>query len=827
MNACPRAALSAFAATLIAGPLVAQEQAANPAVLEEIIVTARKERERLLDVPLAITALTGQAIEDRGIRNLYDVAANTPGLTFSNVEGEFLPVPVIRGMAPIDIFGENNAAIFVDGVYVSGREGLNFSQLDLERIEVIRGPQAALYGRNSFAGAINYVTSKPTDEPHGKAELTVGSEGRLLGSLSLSGPILPGKLKGRIALLYDNFDGSYENRFPGGGPDIGGYRFKTAQGTLLFTPDDVFEGEFSLYVSRDEIDNSAIQPIAANCEDRRSVQPPPVPLPSSRLQNFCGEFPVVGSNGISVIPAATGEDRDLTRGHLRLQWKTEAGVLSALSGYSKVGQSYVLDGSRAIGETVPFTYLAAPLGRFMGFPSGVRRQFQTGLVQFGPGDETEEFSQEIRFTSAVGHRFRYSVGAYYHRTTTRDFEDGLIATRPLPADFGTFCLACTPVGPGVYADFAAGAGDAAFLEWFTDPRGGINPATRYRSTIEAPALFGYTEFDFTGRWTGRVEARYTDEKRGFNNYDGDTAITRRGSDTWGLVNWRATLDFKPADNWTLYGSIAHAEKGGGFDSATVQFVSDPRVDVFVPGAFDPEQNRSYELGVKAELFDRRLGIEADVFYNDWSDIVIPQVLSTVDGRELVMPTAFYVNAGDATVRGAELAVNAHPTRRIDLHAGLAWIDAEYGRAQLESFRQFPSYAPLGDISGNQILRMSRWQANAGAGYVAPLPRGTSDWFVRTDVAYRGRQFADATNEAIIPEQLLVNASLGLRGARWTLELWGRNLTNEDKPVAAYRDVFFSNTLPSGVSNGGTFFPWRYSVSYPRLRTYGLTLRMRF
>lgn len=110
----------------------------TPAVaIEEVVVTARKMEERLVDVPMAITAMTSEDIEQKGIRSLDDVAANTPGLTFSNLQGEQLPAPVIRGVAPIDIFGENNVGIFIDGVYVSGRSGLNFSQIDMERIEVI------------------------------------------------------------------------------------------------------------------------------------------------------------------------------------------------------------------------------------------------------------------------------------------------------------------------------------------------------------------------------------------------------------------------------------------------------------------------------------------------------------------------------------------------------------------------------------------------------------------------------------------------------------------------------------------------------------------
>src|SRR5690606_19281914 len=125
------------------------------------------------------------------------VAELTPGLSFFNAFGEFLPVPVIRGVVPTDIFGTNSAAVFVDGVYVSGREGLNFSQLDLERIEVVKGPQSALYGRDAFSGAINYVTRAPSDVFEAKGTAELGNRGKTKGILMASGPILGETLTGR------------------------------------------------------------------------------------------------------------------------------------------------------------------------------------------------------------------------------------------------------------------------------------------------------------------------------------------------------------------------------------------------------------------------------------------------------------------------------------------------------------------------------------------------------------------------------------------------------------------------------------------------------
>lgn len=815
------AAVSSIAGT---GTAIA---ASGSEALDEIVVTARKTEERLIDVPLAITALSDRAIEERGIRNLDDIAANTPGLTFSNVIGEFLPSPVIRGVAPIDILGENNTAIFIDGIYVSAREGLNFSQLDLERIEVVKGPQAAMYGRNSFSGAINYVTAKPTDEFKGKTEVTFGNDGRLLAAVSASGPLIEGVLKGRAAVLYDNFDGSYKNQWAGRGPgpDIGGYNYKTFQGSLLWTPTDNFEAEIGLYVSDDQIDNSAQTSALANCEDRRVVSP----TSSSRFLNYCGEFQSVGKNDLTVIAGAIGEDRDVTRGHMKLKWSLgNGGTIDALSGYSTTSQSFYVDGGRNDGENIIFTYLAAPIFRFPlgpGFSvpaSASRPQVRTGLLQVGPGTTVDEFSQELRYSSDPTKRFTYSVGAYYYDTTSETGIDDVTTTQPLPADFGSFCLACTSFGPGLWVDFAEGAGDAAFLPWFTSPTGAAIAGNVIENNTQAPSGFAQIEFDLTDKLSFSAEGRYTEEKKKFIDHQTGSSRTDKSD----LINWRTSLRYQPSGNLTFYGAIAHAEKGGGSDGAQVRFVDNPTTIVTLIEPFDPEDMLSYELGMKSEFLDRRLGVELDAYYMDWSKIVIPQVFEEIGGRQLTQPTSLSVNGGDATIKGAELSITARPMPGLDLNAGLSYIDGKYDDAKIATFALFPTYFPDGDVSGNRILRQSEWQWNLGAGYSA-LARGETNWFVRADAAYRGKQFADASNQAIVPDSLNLNASVGLRNDRWTLELWGRNLTDEDAPSGAFRDVHFNNTLPSGVSNGGTFFPIRYSISHPRLLTYGVTWRMRF
>ncbi len=796
-------AFAAFLLVACVGVNPVQAQVGD-AVLEELTVTIRRMDERLVDVPLAITVFDASTIGHAGMRTLDDVAALTPGLTFSNVFGEMLPVPVIRGLAPTAIFQENNAGIFVDGVYVSGREGLNFSQLDLAKIEVVKGPQSAAYGRNTFAGAVLYTTARPTEEFEASVEAQYGSAEKVLGKLIVSGPLGTDVLKGRAAFLYDSWDGSYNNHFPGGGPDIGGYELTTFQGSLLFTPGEVFEALLGFYVSDDQYGPLAMTSVATNCENRALVDPM-----SPGLLNFCGELPPAVDDSLSVIPAAVGEDRDLVRSHLRLAWNVGGGTFTSLTGYSSLQQSFFQDAALSGGDNTFFAYQATP---FAPMAPGFTRTFPTGLLLIGPGSETEEISEEIRFASATDQALRYQLGAYYYSTESRSTDDGVLATRELPADFFSFCP-CILTGPTT--GIALGFADLVFRPWFDNPQGDAISSVVLTEETEAYALFGLMEFDLSERWTGHAEVRFTNEEKSFE----DVILGRSERNDWDIFTWRADLRYQPGANTTLYAAIANGEKSGGFD------VASPGGQVVVQ-PFDPEKNITYEIGFKSVSESGRLQADLALYFIDWTDIVIPQVITEVNGVP-VTPFSLDVNAGDASVLGAELSLAARLTDNWRALLGASWTDAEYDHALVETFAQFPSYAPDGDISGNEVLRQSEWKGSFSLDYRAPL--GTAlEWFMRGDLIYQGEQFADASNQTVVPEHTYFNARLGWESERYRVEFWALNLFEDDAPTGAFREVYFTNTFADGTFGNATpFFPFRYSVSHPRLRQLGLTVRVRF
>jgi iron complex outermembrane receptor protein len=804
-------AATMLAASGVAGIAGAQEGAV---ALEEIVVTARRVEERLQDVPLAITAFSAAEIQSAGIENLDDVANLTPGLTFSSLLGEFLPVPVVRGIAPTAVQDrENNAAIFVDGVYISGREGLNFSQLDLERIEVVKGPQAAMYGRNSFSGAINFVTARPTDEFRGKAELTFGDNGRITASGSISGPLVEDKLRARVAIILNQWDGSYENQVPDG-PDIGGFEYETLQGSLYWTPTDAFEAVLSLYSSTDKIDVSAVSSVTMNCENTSAR--------GERLANFCGELPSVGKSDLSILAGATGEERDVDRANLTLKLNTELGEFTALSGFSSVEQTFLYDGSRG-SESTTFAYQSS----ISPFPRAyVLGTFEAELLQIGAPDRTEEFSQELRFTSPEDRSLRYTLGAYFYSVEKEEGNSGVAARTPVPRGFANFCP-CIQFFPGVGFALPAyrgtSVGDTAFRSWFSGPRGNATGAVDQMLETDAWSVFGAIDRDFSQQLTGRVELRYTDEEKHSQDFESGSDL----NNSWDFISWRATLDYKPSENTMYYASIAGATKSGAFDFDTEDNVNGESVSVV--SYIDPEENTSFELGTKGTYLGGRLSTDIAVFYIDWTEIVIPQLFNVdPNGVALAQPLGLDTNAGDASVLGLEASFAYAFTDNLTGNLGFSLTNSEFDEAQIESFADFPSFAPDGDVGGNSLLRQSEVQANATINYRRAL-RGNTDWYVRTDVMYTGKQWIGAPNQAEVPAHTYVNLRVGIDAERYSVELWSENLLDDDSPVAGFRDVYFGNALPGGGAGGffDTFFPWRITLSHPRGRQVGVTARFRF
>ncbi len=812
----------------------AVEEDENGPGLEEVVVTSRKTEENILDVPLAITVFDANAIESAGIDNIGDVAALTPGLNFFNPIGESLATPIIRGVAQTDIFGETNTAVFVDGVYVSSRSAINMSQLDIARIEVIKGPQSAMYGRNAFSGAINVVTAAPSDEISGKITGTIGNDGKYSAMASVSGPIVDGKVSGRLSISYDTFDGSYDNAVENG-PNIGGHEFKTINGSLLFTPNENFSALLMGYYSDDRIDNSALSAVGANCEDRGD--------PGGRFQNFCGVLPSIDKGDLFIQEGATGQEREVTRFSAKLEWESDIGTFESLTGYSKVNTQINDDFDRG-DDGFDFVYLTTD-GFFFSIPgfadffgTGLMRTdtFKVGLLDAGGRSFTKDFSQEFRFSTPVEDSIRASVGVFYYNSKSAADDGGaILASGTIPDDFFTLgpWVQFNPFGPGLEAVIPVG--DAIFADFLdfsaTKPDGVFSDDSI--SKEESISGFGYVEADLAENLVGRVEVRYASDKKSFRNdrvLDPDITVNCSSSGgvfacnkTWNSWTTRLSFEYHPNDNWLLFATAAKGSKPGGFDTA--EPISGGSV---VLSSFDPESNWTYEIGAKGRMMDGRLIAELSVYYIDWDNIVVPQVVDVeLPGGGAALPASVNANAGTAKVTGAEFSAQALLTEDFRVNVGVSYANSRFTDAQVDSFVEFPSFAPDGDVSGNKLLRQPKWQFNISPMYETQVSEDVA-MFIRADIMHEGQYFVGNTNQAIIPGRTKVNARTGVRlSSGLEVEFWVDNLFDDDKPDAAFRDVFLNNTADGVTTGFNAIFPWRMSVLHPRLRTFGVTARYKF
>jgi iron complex outermembrane receptor protein len=831
--------------------------------IDELVTTARRTEENVLEVPLAITTFSADALEEAQITDLTDVAGMTPGFSFQNYFGQDLSVPTIRGVSQINIFGDPNAPVFIDGIYVSSNTGINFSFLDVQRIEVLRGPQPAYFGYQSFSGAVNFVSARPADELQANVELTVGSDDKARTAVSLSGPLVSDWLSGRASLLYDDFGGTYRDA-SGSDQDIGGYQYNTFAGALYFTPGDTFSAQWNLYLSNDQIDPPALGSIPANCEPELDDPNDPSSANPDRLLNYCGKIPSVEQNSLALIPGETGQEREVWRTNLILDWDVGFGTFSSLTGYSETRSEIVTSAARGDTGTV-FAYQTNVPGFIPG--SFVLDTFSAPLLQptAGKGKLTD-FSQEIRYTSPQENRARFTVGAYYRQTQSDipnlpNSSGGLWApTSSLPDDLGedvifpgfsipAFCP-CAPFGPPGSPGVSAGFGGFIFQDWFADEI----PGFAYESTAEDElwAAFGSVAFDLTDQWTVYAEARYTDFEEKFNsrNPDDDPADWKTEF-TDDFFNWRTSLEYHPNELSTVYVSAATGSKQGGLESYTLEVADPDCLDPNDPNYKGPaceslnnstinteyqqEEITTYELGYKAAYNEGRTIIETSIYYSDWQDLVLPQVFERVDENGLpttdpdgigVETTSFSSNIGDASITGFEFALNQEITDWLNGGFGVSWNKADFDNGNVGSFVAFPSFAPDGDMSGQTLLRQPERQVNANLTIRQPLA-GDWDWYSRADVMYQSEWYVGLPNQATIPSRTRVNLRIGTNTDNYTIEVWANNLFDDDTVDSAFRDVYLSNALPDGTNNFSTLFPFRLTVTHPERRTVGVTLRGKF
>lgn len=375
-----------FAPTVLVADLAAAQER-EAAAVSDVIVTARRREETLREIPASVTALSSEVIERAGVRNVEDVARMTPGLTFVSLGSNFA-LPVIRGLSTN--VGESNVGFFIDGVYQGSRSGMDRQLADVERIEVIKGPQVALYGRNAFGGAINVITRAPSNDFSFRASATGGQYGRLEGSAVVSGPLAEDRLFARLGVSHAERDGFYRNDLTG--DDLDDRRNSTVSGALLWQATPTLS--FDLRASWEETANGDNPGYFILNNDPN--------LFAGRSQILLGEAPAK-TRGFAVTPG--GFDRESSLISLTGRWDvSEALQLSSITAYSSLESRQRTDNDYG--------------------PADLSYQTQD--------TDLSAFSQEIRL-GYTGQNIDWLVGLYYSDQDQTNVDLDLVSSAALEA----------------------------------------------------------------------------------------------------------------------------------------------------------------------------------------------------------------------------------------------------------------------------------------------------------------------------------------------------------------------------------------------------------
>lgn len=749
-------------------PIVAPLAVADEVVqLEEVIVTANRREENLQNVAMSVSAFTDEFFQNTGTTNLQQLDQYTPNFKISPVTDSRSTSIRIRGIGSV---GSNagidpSVGVFIDGVY-QGRAGMSVADLmDIQRVEVLRGPQGTLYGKNTAAGALNIISKAPAEMFEAEVEAVLGNYQAMELRGMVNVPLGDSGHATRLSGYYVENEGFDKNTFSG--DKVNTTERYGMKSRTLFNIGAAGELILSLDYSKNEGDCCA--PDIIDYEGSGSPQG----VPFSKL---------AATTGIPV-PEADGYDRklyydtpfvnDTEIGGIAVDWSAELSneiVLTWINAWRGYESFSVLDGD------------------FSHYP-GV--SYQTDV-------EVEQVSSEFRIASPLGEKFDWQVGFYYY-----DFQmdtEGQNGFLPL---LGQSFL------------------DPPFVGGFW-PDGGINYDTNRHETTSY-AFFGQGNWAFSEKWKLTFGARYTSEKKDRAGSQVSTPDpifpidappiaganvsvdeSREESD----ISPMMSLSFFPRDDLMFYASISQGFKSGGFNQL--------RTAAGVSGEFDDERSRNYEAGWKGTWLDRRLQVNGTVFFVDYEDFQS----QTFDGQAITVR-----NAGGMESKGVEFDLVYVPNALATLGLAIGYNDATYSEfdgAECTAAMNFEETGGSGlvpitctqDLAGEPIDNAPKWTVSNFVQLQDDFGSGDLSWTARLEYNFIDELYmAQDLDEALHRDAIhMVNARLSLSGQdnQWQVTLWGRNLLDEE-----YHIIGFDIPVMGGFAG----------INAPPL-TYGLTVNYR-
>ena len=802
----------ALQASLFA-PLLAIPQFAfaEEAALEEIVVVARRRSEDLQEVPIAVTAFTASDIQSAGITRPQDFISLTPNVSIVDAANVGDTQVTIRGQYSTRD-AESTFAYVVDGVLITNPNGFNGELYDIEQIEVLKGPQGALYGRNAVAGAIIVNTKRPTDEFEASVQGTVGDDDLKKGQAMVSGPLIADQLYGRLTAFYGKSDGQFDNDFTGDSDKVNYSEETAVRGRLVWEPTDRLT--MDAIASYRQVKGGAINFNAVFA------------LPGAA--EFLGNpdlYGDVNDHNFKYIFNVPGENKqDNNFFSLKSDYEMNFATLTVTAAYDDLKENLISDGTSAafggysLGAAASQTACTQTYNSFDtsllqspfyaiqdGLPPGAYVPEYGGLngllppyspttcdgYQYQQRDQ-KSTSLEVRLTSSEDQKLRWLGGLYY-------------------ADIQR----TSAVGYG--ADLGQGFRREIYI-----PPNGPNPTDQLfwdEFKTEVYAAFGQIELDVGQKGELALALRYDEEDRSVDNkvpnvlnaqifgqfgrapinpaYDGSLTDTIPNRDKT-FSEWQPKISYTYgfSDNLNGYASYGVGFRSGGFNNigseATINnaFGSYPTAPQNLRDNYDKETTDTYELGVKSQWLDNRLRVNAATFYTEVDDYQFFNFFAGPFGLLRVVN-----NIDKVEIYGAEIDFAYAFNSYLTFSGGYGAINSEIKQNSNRPYTEGNDlpYAPQG--SGALSLDFS-------------MPVfGDMEWMTRLDYEYVGdtwfhsvqenqtiNYFTDLSNVYGVPgfgfgpseysntkrdAYWKLNLRAGLSGEHWSIEAWSKNLTDED------------------------------------------------
>ncbi len=733
----------------------ATSETAAPA-LEEIVVTAQKRAENLQETPLAISAITQQTLEARSISSIANLGSIAPSLVVSAAAGAPNNVGLfIRGLGTADplLTADSPVGMYVDGIILARTAGSAFEIADLERIEVLRGPQGTLYGRNTIGGAVNLITRKP-DETFGlRQKFSVGNYGYWQSRTVVdTGELGDSGLRASFTYLHKQRDGIVNNSRTPDSRDPGAYRADGARAALVFDRKTGFRASYTYDYNRSKAFANAFQLTAAS------------PL----LLNYFAASPGAGGATFTVSPTrldqisidSDGKTIDKVQGHaltLEIDINDDT-TLKSLTGYRKWTQD--VDDSSFNGN-------AGLLGRRVGQGATL---FPVSLYHATGFRRQHQWSQELNLIGKVGDAIDYVLGAYY-------FNEKGNETSPQVVDFIT----------------AGGAFRTT-------------PQLTYSTESTTKAIFLQSTWHVSDRLGLTGGARYTWDEKAINQTQ---PVVRAPTIDFSKFNWAMTVDYKFDNGIMGYARVATGYKAGGFSARAFD------------SGFNPESLTSYEVGLKADLFDRRLRFNTTAYYADHKDLQVNSFIATPNGASAVI-----TNAGKARYKGIEIEANAVPYEGLTAYATFGYVDRKFQKFQIFNTSAnslgYPVNATVDIADIAKFTYSASTTLNAGAQYEFAV-NNLGKMAFRLDYNYRGKVYfapnpltAPFGDRIAAPARGLLDARIALSDlelgtGKATIAFWGKNITDKKYKAAGvdFGSLGFAGNVYGDPATWGLDFSFQF------------------